>query len=104
MERISRAVVGGDRARSARDAGRRGARDARRWWRVVSCARARALRAREGAREGAVGVSLGDRVEDIARVRARDGRVRDLAGWMRVEAMRGRVCASVCVMDLGVLF
>jgi hypothetical protein len=51
-----------------------------------------------------VGVSLGDRVEDIARVRARDGRVRDLAGWMRVEAMRGRVCASVCVMDLGVLF
>jgi hypothetical protein len=26
-----------------------------------------------------VGVSSGDRVEDIARVRARDGRVRDLA-------------------------
>jgi hypothetical protein len=49
-------------------------------------------------------VSLGDRVEDIARVRARDGRVRDLAGWMRVEAMRGRVCASVCVVDWGVLF
>ena len=101
---LARGDVGGDRARSARDASRRRARDARRWWGVVSCARARALRARVGAREGAVGVSLGDRVEDIARVRARDGWVRDLAGWMRVEVMRARVCASVCVVDWGVLF
>jgi hypothetical protein len=71
---------------------------------VVSCARARARRARADAREGAVRVSSGDRVVDIARVRARNGRVRGLAGWMRVEAMRARVCASVCVVDWGVLF
>ena len=59
---------------------------------MVSCARARARRARAGAREGAVGVSSGDRVEDIARVRARDGRGSRSRG---MDARRGDACASV---------